>query len=145
MTERTASASWNGNLIEGSGTVSSGTGVISNQSVTWAARTEDPVGMTSPEELIASAHASCYAMALSHALAEAGHPPTAVEVTARVGFGPNPDGGMMVTYSRLSVVGSVEGIDQAEFEEIAQQGEAGCPISNALRNNVPIELQATLS
>jgi lipoyl-dependent peroxiredoxin len=144
MAERQATAVWNGDLIHGSGEISSGTGVLSNQPVTWAARTEDPQGMTSPEELIAAAHASCYAMALSHTLATDGHAPTSLEVTAKVGFGPNPDGGMKVTYSHLSVHGKVPGLDQAGFADEAKKGEQGCPVSNALRNNVEITVEATL-
>jgi osmotically inducible protein OsmC len=144
MTERQATAVWEGDVISGSGTVSTGTGVLTDQPVTWKARTEDPGGLTSPEELIAAAHATCYAMALSGTLAADGHAPQSVNVTAKVGFGPKPGGGMMVTYSRLSVRGKVPGIDQATFEEEAKKGEQGCPVSNALRNNVEISVEATL-
>jgi lipoyl-dependent peroxiredoxin len=144
MTERQATAVWEGDLMSGMGAVSTGTGVLANQPLTWASRTEDPQGRTSPEELIAAAHAGCYAMALSHTLATDGHPPKSLAVTAKVGFGPKPGGGMMVTYSRLSVRGKVPGLDQAGFEEEAKKGEQGCPVSNALRNNVEISLEATL-
>jgi osmotically inducible protein OsmC len=144
MAERTATAIWSGNLTEGSGTVSSGTGVLSDQKVTWAARTEDPAGMTSPEELIAAAHASCYAMAFSNVLNGNGTPPERLEVTAKVGFGPKPEGGMKVTYSKLSVKGRLPGLDAEAFQRLAREGEAGCPVSNALRNNVDIELNAEL-
>jgi osmotically inducible protein OsmC len=144
MAERTATAIWSGNLTEGSGTVSSGTGVLSDQKVTWAARTEDPAAMTSPEELIAAAHASCYAMAFSNVLNGNGTPPERLEVTAKVGFGPKPEGGMKVTYSKLSVKGRLPGLDAEAFQRLAREGEAGCPVSNALRNNVDIELNAEL-
>jgi osmotically inducible protein OsmC len=145
MAERTATAQWNGALLDGEGIVSTGTGVLSNQRVTWAARTEDPAGMTSPEELTAAAHAACYAMAFSHVLAENGTPAESLDVTASVGFGPKPGGGMMVTYSKLTVKGTVPGMDAATFDKLAIDGEAGCPISNALRNNVEIILESSLS
>jgi osmotically inducible protein OsmC len=144
MAERHATAIWQGNLTEGKGSVTTGTRVIADQPVTWKARTEEPDGMTSPEELVAAAHAACYAMAFSAVLQEMGHAPDRLEVTARVGFGPKPGGGMMVTYSNLSVKGRVPGMDQDTFTEAARKGEAGCPISNALRNNVPINLEALL-
>jgi osmotically inducible protein OsmC len=144
MTERQATATWEGDLQSGNGTVSTGTGVLTDQPVTWKARTEDPDGLTSPEELIAAAHAACYAMAFAHTLSTDGHQPQSLNVTAKVGFGPKPGGGMMVTYSRLSVRGKVPGLDQAGFEEEAKKGEQGCPISNALRNNVEISVEATL-
>lgn len=143
--ERVSHAVWNGGLMDGSGTVSAGGGLFSGAPVTWKARTESTGPVTSPEELIAAAHAGCYAMALSHVLATAGHPAQELAVTAKVGFGPKPEGGgMKVEYSRLSVVGKVEGIDDAAFAEMAKQGEAGCPVSGALRNNVAIELDAKL-
>jgi lipoyl-dependent peroxiredoxin len=144
MAERTATAIWNGTLFEGSGTVTSGTGVLQDQKVTWAARTEDPAGMTSPEELIAAAHSACYAMALSNVLAENGTPAERLEISSTVGFGPNPAGGMKVTHSALKVNGSVPGIDQEAFSRLAREGEQGCPVSNALRNNIEITVDATL-
>ncbi|MGH2534520.1 MAG: OsmC family peroxiredoxin [Thermomicrobiales bacterium] len=143
--ERSATTVWDGDLLNGSGVLNTGTGVIKDQAVSWPARTEDPGGKTSPEELLAAAHASCYAMALSHALSTAGTPPERLEVTAKVGFGPKDGGGMEVKYSNLSVSGRVPGLDQAGFEEAAKQGEAGCPISNALRGNIPISVEATLA
>jgi osmotically inducible protein OsmC len=144
MAEREATVVWEGGLSSGSGVFSVGSGAFPNQPVTWASRTEEPGGKTSPEELIAAAHASCYSMALSHALQSAGHTPDRLTVTAQVGFGPKPGGGMQVTHSNLTVRGKVPGIDQATFAEIARQGEQGCPVSNALRNNVSINLEATL-
>jgi lipoyl-dependent peroxiredoxin len=144
MAEREATAVWNGGLLDGSGSFDVGTGAIPNQPVTWASRTEDPAGRTSPEELIAAAHASCYAMAFSYTLQNAGHAPEQLTVTAKVGFGPKPGGGMKVTHSNLTVRGKVSGLDQAGFADLARQGEQGCPVSNALRNNVEINLEATL-
>ncbi len=144
MTERTATAVWQGGLTDGSGSFDVGSGALPNQPVTWASRTEDPAGRTSPEELIAAAHASCYAMAFSFALQNAGHTAERLEVTSQVGFGPKPGGGMQVTHSNLTVRGRVPGLDQAGFTDLARQGEQGCPVSNALRNNVEITLDATL-
>lgn len=143
--ESTATALWSGDLPEGSGTVDFGTGVLPNAPVTWAARTESSDGKTSPEELVAAAHASCYAMAFSHALATAGHDPERVHVTATVGFGPKAGGGgFEVKSSALNVRGKVAGVDQAAFEKLANEGEQGCPISNALRGNIEITVKATL-
>ena len=144
MAERTATAVWQGGLADGSGSFDVGSGAIPHQAVTWASRTEDPAGRTSPEELIAAAHASCYAMAFSNALQSAGHTAERLEVTSQVGFGPKPGGGMQVTHSNLTVRGRVPGLDQAAFADLAREGEQGCPVSNALRNNVEITLDATL-
>jgi osmotically inducible protein OsmC len=144
MAERQATAVWEGNLTEGKGNVTSGTNVLKDQAVTWKARTEEPGGMTSPEELIAAAHASCYAMAFSHTLTGMGRTPQRLEVTAKVGFEPKPGGGMMVSYSNLTVRGRVPGMDQAAFQEAARKGDEGCPVSNALRNNVRIDVDAKL-
>ncbi len=142
---RRADVVWNGNLMEGAGTFSVGSGALTEQPVSWPARTEAPGGKTSPEELVAAAHASCYAMAFSHTLAEAGHPPERLEVGAVVSFVPKPAGGFSVAASALSVRGCVPGLDQAGFEDLARQGEAGCPISNALRGNVEISVSASLA
>ncbi|MBA2469112.1 MAG: OsmC family peroxiredoxin [Chloroflexia bacterium] len=144
-TERTAQARWSGDLPEGSGVVEFASGALSSTPVTWAARTESSNGKTSPEELVAAAHASCYAMAFSHVLATAGHNPEQVHVTATVGFGPKEGGGgFEVKSSTLNVRGTVAGLDQATFEKLANEGEQGCPISNALRGNIDITVNATL-
>lgn len=145
MAERTAVTKWSGTLFEGKGVVSTGTGVLTNQPVTWAARTEEPEGMTSPEELIAAAHASCYSMALSNVLASNNTPAESLEVTATVGFGPKEGGGMEVQHSRLRVVGKVPGLNADQFAKLAVEGEAGCPVSAALRNNVTITLDSELA
>ncbi len=145
MVERTAQATWSGTLFEGKGTVSTGTGILKDQPVTWAARSADPDGMTSPEELIAAAHATCYAMALSNALHENGTPAERLDVSATVGFGPKEGGGVAISHSHLKVVGKVAGVTAAQFTELAAKGEAGCPVSNALRGNVPITLDASLA
>lgn len=142
--ERRARALWEGTLLEGQGRLSTeSTQVLSDQPVTWAARTEDPGERTSPEELLAAAHAACYAMALSGALASSGKPAERLEVTATCAFEKVGEGWGVTTMS-LHVRGRVPGLDQAGFEEAARAGEEGCPISNALRGNVEIRLTAEL-
>ena len=143
--ERTAETVWNGDLMKGNGQLTMGSsGALRNSGVTWASRTESPDGKTSPEELLAAAHASCYAMALSATLARNGAPPERLHVTATASLDRKPEGGFQVTTMDLNVRGRVPGIDQARFEELARQGEQGCPISNAIRNNVQIRLNAQL-
>ena len=144
MAESRASALWQGDLGSGSGKVSVASGAFPEQAVTWAARTNRPDPKTSPEELIAAAHAACYAMALSHTLAEAGHAPEQVAVDAACQFAPVEGGGFAITRIDLTVRGRVPGIDQDEFERLAGDGERGCPVSNALRGNVEIGLAVTL-
>lgn len=146
MAERRAEVTWEGNLVQGKGNITStGSGAFSGGvPVTWASRVEKSDGRTSPEELIAMAHASCYAMAFSHTLNEGGTPPTRLQVSAVVTVEPNPGGGIKVGESRLEVRGKVPGLNQAKFEEMAKKGEQGCPISNALRGSVNISLKATL-
>ena len=143
MAESRATALWQGDLGSGDGKVSVASGAFPEQAVTWAARTNRPDPKTSPEELIAAAHAACYAMAFSHALAEAGHAPEQVAVDAACEFAP-VEGGFAITRINLTVRGRVAGIDQAEFERLAEDGERGCPVSNALRGNVDIGLAVTL-
>jgi osmotically inducible protein OsmC len=145
--ESTATAVWQGTLLDGSGTITeSGSGSFGNLPVTWAARTtESHSDQTTPEELLAAAHATCYAMAFSHALAQAGSPAEQLEVKATVGFDPKAGGGFEVSFSHLDVTGTVPGLDQAGFAALAREGEAGCPISNALRGNVQIILHAKLA
>lgn len=143
--KRQATTTWNGDLFSGSGTTSGASGAISDLAVTWAARTESSDGKTSPEELVAAAHASCYSMALANTLAGEGHPPESLEVTATVTFDTDAEGGPSVTKSELRVVGNVPGISDAEFKEIAKKGDQGCPISNLLRNGLQITLDASLA
>lgn len=133
-TTRTATGVWHGSLLEGNGQVtleSSGTGRFD---VTWAARAEEPEGHTSPEELIAAAHAACFSMALSGGLAKAGHPPTTLNTRAEVDFQP----GEGITGVRLWVSGDVPGLDADGFREAAESAKDGCPVSQALA--VPISL-----
>ncbi|MBM4436596.1 MAG: OsmC family peroxiredoxin [Actinobacteria bacterium] len=144
-TTRRADVAWEGNLLQGKGIFSAASGALRDLPVSWPARTEAPGGKTSPEELIAAAHASCYAMAFSHTLATNGFTPERLNVTAVVTFADKPGGGKMISKSELTVRGKVGGVsDQKAFEEWAAKGEQGCPVSNALRNNVAITVRATL-
>ena len=140
-TERTADVTWRGSLMQGSGTIDSTTsGKLAPLDVTWASRAEDPQGRTSPEDLIAAAHASCFAMALSHALAEAGSPADELHASARVVFVP----GTGITKSELSVRGRVPGMDADAFREAAEGAKAGCPVSQALAGVPEITIDAQL-
>ena len=139
-TTRTATTTWDGGLTDGKGTVvleSSGVGTFD---VSWPARSEEPNGMTSPEELIAAAHSACFSMALSAGLGKAGTPPQRLETHAEVDFQP----GTGITQIRLSVRGSVDGIDADAFREAAEGAKANCPVSKALAG-VDITLDATLA
>ena len=135
-----ATTVWEGDLAHGSGTATPESGAFPAVEVTWASRTARSAGKTSPEELLAAAHASCYCMGLSHELAEAGTPPERLEATATVEFEP----GVGVQSSHIVVTGRVPGIDQAAFAEAAAAAGQGCPISGALKGNVEITVEATL-
>jgi lipoyl-dependent peroxiredoxin len=141
--QRKAEAVWEGDLLSGKGVVDMASGAIPEFPVTWASRTEQPAGKTSPEELLAAAHASCYAMAFSATLARNRTPPKKLVVTATSTFDKVGDG-WKVTKMELNVVGNVPGLDQEKFAELAKAGEKGCPISNALRNNVEITVMSSL-
>jgi osmotically inducible protein OsmC len=143
VAKRTAEAIWENDLLRGHGRVRFGTGALPETDVTWAARTEQPNGKTSPEELLAAAHASCYAMALSGTLAGNRTPPSKLDVTAVCTFD-RVDDKWKVTTKELTVKGVVRGLDNSKFQEIAKVAETGCPISNAIRNNVEIKLNASL-
>ncbi len=134
-TTRNAACEWHGSLTEGSGRVSLESSGLGTFDVTWASRAEDPDGRTSPEELIAAAHASCFSMALSSGLAKAGHPPTTLNTSAEVDFQP----GEGITGIRLHVSGDVPGLDADGFREAAEAAKVGCPVSKALAA-VPITL-----
>ena len=139
--ERRADVVWEGSLIEGSGTITkTGSGALPELPVTWASRTESSDGRTSPEELIAAAHASCFAMALSHALAQTGNAPERLETSATLTFVP----GTGITKSVLTVNGRVPGIDESAFREAAEGAKDGCPVSGALKGNVELTLDARL-
>ena len=142
IAERSATTAWDGDLAHGNGTLNGASGALSDLAVTWASRTERSDGKTSPEELIAAAHSSCFAMALSHELKEGGHEPEHLDVSAKVTLD-QKDGAPTVTTSELTVKGRVPGIDQAGFEQAAQGAGKNCPISRALAG-VEISVNATL-
>ena len=142
MAERTATSSWDGDLAHGNGVVTGASGGLGDLPVTWASRTERSDGKTSPEELVAAAHASCFSMALAHGLTEAGHAPEHLDVEATVTLD-LVDGAPTVTTSELRVTGRVPGIDQFEFSKAATDAGAHCPISRALAG-VQISVEATL-
>jgi lipoyl-dependent peroxiredoxin len=141
---RTATVTWSGTLADGEGTVSAGSsGVFADLPLSWGSRTEAHDGRTSPEELLAAAHSSCFAMALSGALGRAGTPPDHVHVSATVTFDKVGDA-WTVTRSELDVVGSVPGISSADFDAVAEQAKDNCPISRAIAGNVELSVSATL-
>jgi osmotically inducible protein OsmC len=142
MPIRTASARWQGTLTEGSGTVATGKGGIQGN-YSFKSRFEEGEG-TNPEELIGAAHAGCFSMALSKVLADAGHPPTEVATTANVHLD-KTDAGMTVTRIDLETVGTVPGIDEAEFTKLAEAAKANCPISRLLAPGAEISLKASLA
>jgi osmotically inducible protein OsmC len=142
---RKASVVWEGDLMKGRGRLTAATsGAFKDLPVTWASRTEAADGRTSPEELVASAHASCFAMAFSAGLARAGTPGDKLEVQATVTFD-KTDAGWRIKSSALEVTGWVKGIDGTAFEKAAQAAKDGCPISQALKGNVELSVKTTLA
>ena len=140
-TERRAEVTWRGSLMEGAGTIDRVTsGALGPLGVTWASRAEEPGGLTSPEELIAAAHAACFSMALSHGLAGAGTPPEQLSTSATVTFVP----GTGVTAIALTVAGRVPGVDEAGFREAAEGARDDCPVSKALAGVPDISVDARL-
>jgi osmotically inducible protein OsmC len=139
-TIRNASAHWEGSLMEGAGQVTFESSNLGTHEVTWASRAEQPGGRTSPEELIAAAHSTCFSMALSHGLAQAGTPPESIDTQAAVTFQP----GTGITGIVLTVTGKVPGLTAAQFEEAAQAAKEGCPVSQALKA-VPISLEVSFT
>jgi osmotically inducible protein OsmC len=131
IAERTAEVIWDGSLARGRGTVESGSGALTGLPVTWAARTETPEGKTSPEELVAAAHATCFTMALALVLGEAKTPPGHIATSASCVFD-EVDGAPRITSAALRVEAQVEALDQAGFNEAVDQAAGLCPVSNAL-------------
>jgi len=141
-TDRKADVIWQGDLMSGSGTIASVTsGAFGALDVSWASRSEEPNGKTSPEELIAAAWASCFSMALSHGLAQAGHAPERLETSATVTFQP----GEGITKGALSVKATVPGIEAAAFNEAAETAKQNCPVSKALAGIPEVSLDASLA
>ena len=142
---RRAEATWEGDLMSGSGVVSAvSSGAFTDLPVSWAARTQSSDGRTSPEELVAAAHAACYCMALSNGLAKAGTPAKRLAVSATVTF-QQIEGGWKVASSALTVKGTVPGTDAAAFSDAAEAAKDGCPISGALKGNVDLSVEAELA
>jgi osmotically inducible protein OsmC len=141
-TDRTASVTWHGSLLEGQGRIDAvGSGALGPLDVTWASRAEDPDGRTSPEELIAAAWASCYSMALSHGLAGAGTPPETLSTSVTVTFQP----GEGIIRGHITVRGNVPGVDAAGFAEAAEGAKVNCPVSKALAGIPDVTLDAALA
>jgi lipoyl-dependent peroxiredoxin len=143
-TTRQATATWSGDLLSGAGTVTAATtGIFRDQPTTWASRTGEPAGVTSPEELLAAAHAACYSMAFSNVLAKAGTPPTRVEVEVSISAD-KLEAGFTVQRSDIVVRGAAPGATAESFAAAANEARDGCPISRALKGNVEMTVQATL-
>lgn len=141
--DRSATVTWQGDLMKGSGTFDlDSSHVLRGQEVTFASRSGEPEGHTSPEELIAAAHATCYAMALSNTLAQQGNAAERLEVSATSSLDLQA---LKISAVQLTVQGTVPGLDQGGFQQAAEKAEQSCPISNALRGNVEISVNATLS
>jgi lipoyl-dependent peroxiredoxin len=141
-TDRHAEVTWHGSLLEGSGRIDGvGSGAFGPLDITWASRAEEPGGRTSPEELIAAAHAACVSMALSHELAEAGTPPEQLKTSATVTFQP----GQGITRVLLTIRGTVPGLDEDGFRAAAEGAKTNCPVSQALAGVPEIALDASLA
>ncbi|AFZ69169.1 OsmC family protein [Deinococcus peraridilitoris] len=138
--ERKANAQWNGDLKSGNGTISSLSGVLSDTPYSFRTRFENQPG-TNPEELIAAAHAACFTMAFSNVLQQAGHAPRTLATDATLGMDAS-GGGFKIATMHLVVRGSAEGLDQQQFQQLAEKAEQGCPVSGALRGNLDITVEA---
>jgi osmotically inducible protein OsmC len=141
--ERTANAQWKGDLTGGSGTVSTASGVVEEATVKWSTRAERADQNTSPEELIAAAHASCISMALAHGLAEAGNEPRQLDTEATATFD-QVDGGFKMTTMLITIRGQVDGLEENAFRKAAEVAAENCPVSQALKGNVEVTLDASL-
>ena len=141
--ERTAKAEWQGDLMGGSGNVSTESGVVQDATLKWSSRAEAADENTSPEELIAAAHAACVSMALAHGLAQAGTPAQKLESEATATFD-QVDDGFRMTSMQLRISGQVDGLDEEGFRQAAEAAAENCPVSQALRGNVDVTLDADL-
>ncbi len=142
--KRTGTAVWSGGLRGGQGTVSTGSAVLRDEAYTFATRFQEAAG-TNPEELIAAAHAGCYSMAFANVLSQKGYEVKGIETTATIHLSPQEGGGFAITKSALVVRGRVPDIRRGAFEELAEEAEAACPVSNLLRPGLEIELDALLA
>jgi osmotically inducible protein OsmC len=143
IAQRSAQCTWNGDLAHGKGSVDGASGALTELPVTWASRTERSAGQTSPEELIAAAHASCFSMALAHELSQGANAPEQLKVTARVTLDER-DGAPTVTTSEITVEGRVPGVEQEAFTKAATNAGKQCPVSRALAG-LEISVRATLA
>jgi lipoyl-dependent peroxiredoxin len=143
MADRHATVVWEGSLTGGNGTLSLGSGALTSAPVTWASRVESSDGKTSPEELLAAAAAECYAMVLSNLLGRQGKTPERLQVSA-VCTVEQQDGGLKITTMALEAKGRIQGIDQAQFSDLANEGEQNCPVTSAIRGNVKVSVHAEL-
>lgn len=141
MATRKATTIWTGDVQNGSGSVTGETGALGEQKVSLPTRVGDANGGTSPEELLAASHSGCLAMNLSATLTNNGTPPEKLTVSSDVGFGPKVGGGFEIKHANVEISGSVPGMTAEQFEELATKAEATCPISNAIRGNVPIDVK----
>lgn len=142
MTDRSATTTWEGGLADGKGQTNLDSSSAGTFDVSWPARAESPQGQTSPEELIAAAHASCYSMSLSKEIADAGGTPQRIQTTVTVTF---DTGSVAISDVAIKVRGTVEGMDEAGFKEVADGAKHGCPVSKLMAGNVEISLDASLS
>jgi osmotically inducible protein OsmC len=142
--ERRAKATWEGDLLDGSGEVSTESAAVRNARVKWSSRAEEADENTSPEELIAAAHASCVLMALANVLAQAGTPPARLESEATSTFDKTAEG-FRLTTMRLSIRGEVDGLDEEGFRRAAEDAKENCPVSQALKGNVDVTVDAALA
>jgi osmotically inducible protein OsmC len=142
--ERTANAEWQGDLMSGSGRVSTKSGVVDNATVKWSSRAEQADENTSPEELIAAAHATCVSMALANILAQAGTPPQRLDTEATATFDKVGEG-FRFTTMKFTIRGQVDGLDEDGFRQAAEEAQENCPVSQALKGNVDMSVDAALS
>jgi osmotically inducible protein OsmC len=140
---RHADVKWEGSLAKGAGNLSTGSEALNQLGVTWASRTESPDGKTSPEELIAAAHASCFAMALALVLGEASTPPKTLAINCACTLD-EVDGAPRITMSQITVRAEVPAIDEPDFNAAVEKAAALCPVSNALSGNVSVEVSGQL-
>ncbi len=142
--ERTANAEWQGDLMSGSGKVSTQSGAVQDATVKWSSRAEQADQNTSPEELIAAAHATCISMALANVLAQAGNPPQQLDTEATATFD-KTDAGFRMTTMRITIRGQVAGLDDDGFRQAAEDAKENCPVSQALKGNVDVSVDAALA
>lgn len=141
VSTRKATTVWTGDVQNGGGTVTGETGALGEQKISLPTRVADANGGTSPEELLAASHSGCLAMNLSATLTANGTPPDSLTVTSNVGFGPKDGGGFEIKHSNVEITGIVSGLTAEQFHELASKAEQTCPIGNAIRGNVPIDVK----